>query len=153
MRLVDSIHERRARSPTVRISVRRSEQKRSCAANTAGCSEKSYKTLLREEHSFRHSSAMRSVWDQSDHRQSDRNNRARDREIITLTQPFRRKAHVSALELGQIGLWLAILPLACSSMRPSGGDSYCAAGNRKGSPFRANFRVVPSLTLLQQQFS
>ena len=69
-------------------------------------------SLLREEHSFWHSSAMRSVWDQSDHRQSDRNNRARDREIITLTQPFRRKAHVSALELGEIGLWLAILPLA-----------------------------------------
>ena len=151
MRLVDSIHERRARSPTVRISACRSEQKRSCATNTAGCSEKSHQTLLREEHSFWDSSAMQSVWDQSDHRQSDRNNRARDREIITLTQPFRRKAHVSGLELGEIGL-LAMLPSPCSSMRPSGGDSYCAAGNRKGSPFRANFRVVPSLTLLQQQF-
>jgi len=65
--LVGSIRECRARSPTVRISVRRPEQKRSCATNTAGCSEKSDQSLLREKHGFRYSTTMQLVRGFSDH--------------------------------------------------------------------------------------
>ena len=112
MWLVDLLREYPARRRILDIGICRSEQKRSWAANTAGCPEKSHKTLLREEHSFRRSPAVRSVWGESDHCQPATNYRARDREIITLTQSLRRKARASTLELGEIGLWLAILPLA-----------------------------------------
>lgn len=87
MWLVDSLGECPTRPRILCIGICRSEQKRSWAANTAGCPEKSHKTLLREEHSFRHSPAMRSVWGESDHGQPATNYRARAGEIIISGRP------------------------------------------------------------------
>jgi hypothetical protein len=87
MWLVDLLREYPARRRILDIGICRSEQKRSWAANTAGCPEKSHKTLLREEHSFRHSPAVRSVWGESDHCQPATDYRARDGEIIISGRP------------------------------------------------------------------
>jgi hypothetical protein len=82
--LVDSLRECRARFRVLRISIRRSEQKRGGAK---GYPEKSSKTLLRKKHSLGHSPAMRAAWGESDYRRSATNYRARDGEIIISGRP------------------------------------------------------------------
>ena len=78
-----SVHENicrhRARARILRIGICRSEQKRSCATNTADGLSKDRKNLLHKDHRFWHSSAMRTVVrdDVSDHGQPDRGFRAR----------------------------------------------------------------------------
>ena len=73
----------RARARILRIGICRSEQKRSCGANTAEYPEKGDENLLREDHSVWHSTSMHSVRGvRFDHRKSVGNYRARDAEVI-----------------------------------------------------------------------
>jgi hypothetical protein len=77
LRLVGSMCKWRARARILRIGICRSEQKRSCGANTADYPDKGDKTLLREDHSVWHSTKMRSVRGGIfDHRKPDGNYRA-----------------------------------------------------------------------------
>jgi hypothetical protein len=73
VRLVGTMCKLRARARILRIGICFGpEQERSCATNAADCPIKGYKSLLREDHRFWNSAAMRSgVRDLSDHRQRD----------------------------------------------------------------------------------
>jgi hypothetical protein len=77
-----------ARARILRIGLCGSEQKRGYVAGTADHPVKGHKGVLRQDHSFWHSTSMHSVrWVRTLHRKSDGNYRARAGEIVVSETP------------------------------------------------------------------